>query len=52
MPYYSVLMEVLVKDGFELAEKAKIDIQAIFKAVESTYFIKNIPSVIRFIMSL
>jgi len=52
MPYYSVLMEVLLQNGFELAEKAKIDIQDIFKAVESTYFIKNIPSVKRFIMLL
>ncbi len=45
-------MEVLVKGGFENADKAKIDIQDIFKAVESTYFIKNIPSVMRFMMFL
>jgi len=41
-----VLLEVLSQDGINMKEeKGKFDIQAIFKAVGTAYFTKNIPSV-------
>jgi len=43
-PYYPVLIEALTAKGVSFEEKTKIDIQLIFEACNTAFFLRSIPS--------